>query len=120
MVVDQNHNVLDQIVYNAYGQIVLQTNTANAPMYLFQGGYLDTDTGLYRFGARYYCPAAGTWISEDPRGFNAGDANLHFPGFGLPGRWLILQLPKYQGVMEFQKTLAIVFVFQLSVLPLLM
>src|SRR5208283_3423301 len=33
VVLDQNDNVLDQIVYTAYGQIASQTNAAQQPMY---------------------------------------------------------------------------------------
>ena len=32
----------------------------------FTGKYLDDDTGLYYYGARYYDPALGRFISPDP------------------------------------------------------
>jgi RHS repeat-associated protein len=34
--------------------------------WLFTGKELDTDTGLYYFGARYYDPRSSTWTSPDP------------------------------------------------------
>jgi RHS repeat-associated protein len=34
--------------------------------YLFTGKELDTETGLYYFGARYYDPRLGVWVSPDP------------------------------------------------------
>ena len=77
MIVDATGNALDQITYDAYGNILSQTNAANASLYLFQGGYLDGDLGLYRFGARWYDPNDGRWISKDPMSFAAGDSDLY-------------------------------------------
>jgi RHS repeat-associated protein len=34
--------------------------------YLFTGKELDTETGLYYFGARYYDPRLSVWVSPDP------------------------------------------------------
>ncbi len=42
----------------------------------FAAGLLDTDTGLVRFGARDYEPAAGRWTTKDPVRFRGG-ANLY-------------------------------------------
>jgi RHS repeat-associated protein len=38
---------------------------------------LDTATELYNNRARYYDPATGRPLSQDPLGFNAGDSNLY-------------------------------------------
>jgi RHS repeat-associated protein len=43
----------------------------------FTGQQLDTETGLYQAGARYYDPATGRFIGEDPIGFDGGDGNLY-------------------------------------------
>ena len=45
--------------------------------YTYAGYQTDTTTGLYYVNARYYNPTAGTWMSEDPDGFSAGDSNLY-------------------------------------------
>jgi RHS repeat-associated protein len=52
--------------------------------------------GLYYYRARYYSPALGRFISEDPIGFAGGDANLYAYVRNNPisfrdptGRWLI-------------------------------
>jgi RHS repeat-associated protein len=37
----------------------------------------DTETGLYYYHARYYDPALGRFLSEDPIGFAGGQANLY-------------------------------------------
>jgi RHS repeat-associated protein len=34
-------------------------------------------TGLYYDHARYYNPQTGSWMSQDPLGFDAGDSNLY-------------------------------------------
>ena len=36
----------------------------------------DAATGLYYASARWYDPATGQFMSRDPTGFAAGDANL--------------------------------------------
>ncbi|MCL2449853.1 MAG: RHS repeat-associated core domain-containing protein, partial [Polyangiaceae bacterium] len=36
------------------------------PTYLFNGKELDTETGLYYYGARYYDPRVQVWVSPDP------------------------------------------------------
>ena len=41
------------------------TNTQAIP-YLYTGKELDTETGLYYFGARYYDPRTSVWQSGDP------------------------------------------------------
>lgn len=40
-------------------------------------GREDDGSGLYYYRARYYDPALGRFISEDPLGFDAGDINLY-------------------------------------------
>ena len=45
--------------------------------YTYAGYQTDTTTGLYYANARYYNPATGTWTSQDPLGFDAGDSNLY-------------------------------------------
>jgi len=38
---------------------------ANGNPYRYAGGYDDTATGLYHFGARYYNPTTGRWTQQD-------------------------------------------------------
>jgi RHS repeat-associated protein len=69
--------VLDQIVYDPFGNIVTQTNATDAVRFGFAGMEYDSTTGLYYDHARYYDPAIGRFVSQDPKGFAAGDTNLY-------------------------------------------
>jgi len=66
----------NHLEYNAFGAITSQTNSAYAPLQTYTGQILDTTTGLLFYDARWYDPKLGRFVSEDPIGFNAGDANL--------------------------------------------
>jgi RHS repeat-associated protein len=73
---------VEQMLYRAYGtehkpEILapawaahLSSTSGKLPRerthHRFTGKYLDDDTGLYYFGARYYDPALGRFISSDP------------------------------------------------------
>jgi RHS repeat-associated protein len=45
-------------------------------LFAYTGRERDEETGLYYYRARYYDPAVGRFVSEDPLGFAAGDTNL--------------------------------------------
>jgi len=75
-VVNTTGTSLDAITYDPYGNIVSQTNAANAPRIMYAGGEQNSILGIYRFNGRWYNPATGEWLSQDPLGFAAGDANL--------------------------------------------
>jgi RHS repeat-associated protein len=68
--------VAQRLDYDAFGQVVLDSNPGLQP-FGFAGGLLDRDTGLVHFGARDHDPATGRWTSKDPLGFDAGDTNLY-------------------------------------------
>jgi RHS repeat-associated protein len=68
--------VAQRLDYDAFGQVVLDSNPGFQP-FGFAGGVLDRDTGLLHFGARDHDPATGRWTSKDPLGFDAGDTNLY-------------------------------------------
>jgi RHS repeat-associated protein len=46
-------------------------------LFSYTGRLLDESTGLQSNWRRWYDPAIGRWLSEDPIGFTAGDANLN-------------------------------------------
>ncbi|MBX7166851.1 MAG: hypothetical protein K1X74_11025 [Pirellulales bacterium] len=61
-------------VYDAFGTPVDQ---AYLTRYQFTGREYDSATGQQYNRARWYNAKTGRWISEDPIGFAAGDANLN-------------------------------------------
>jgi RHS repeat-associated protein len=58
--------VLNQITYDAYGQILSQTNVAYADPYGYTGLWQDAATGLLKAQERWYNPATGLWETQDP------------------------------------------------------
>ena len=77
LVLDETGAVLDQIAYDAFGNIVAQLNPLLANPILFASREFDAETGLYYHRARYLDPSTGRWTTQDPLGFAAGDANLY-------------------------------------------
>ena len=71
------------LVYDAYGQVTQDTGGIAQP-YAFTGRERDAESGLYFYRARYYDPATGRFLSNDPLGFGAGDANLYRYVFNSP------------------------------------
>ncbi len=72
----ENDGTLDEhYEYDAFGNVTSGDTTLTR--YLYTGRELDTATGLQYNRARWYDPAVGRWLSKDPIGFAAGDANLY-------------------------------------------
>ena len=69
--------LVDHLRYTAYGSIAAQTNASYQPRFTYTGRELNQSLGLYDYRARYYDPVLGRFLSEDPIGFRAGDANLY-------------------------------------------
>ena len=60
--------------YDSFGNVV--SGDTSVTRYLFTSREFDDDVDLQYSRARWYDPAVGRWIGEDPLGFAAGDANL--------------------------------------------
>ena len=84
LVVSAGGVVLDGITYDAYGNILSQTNATYAPRFLYAGAAYDPLTGMYLDGAREDDPLDGRWLSQDPLSFGGGDANLYRYTFNNP------------------------------------
>ena len=69
--------IVDHLVYDAFGNIAYETPNAAAPRFTYTGQQLDAATGLYNYRARWYDAEMGRFMSQDPAGFSAGDANLY-------------------------------------------
>ena len=78
----QTTSIVNHQVFSAFGQLESQTNLSNPQaaavdcLFGFTGQLFDAATGLQNNLNRWYDPATGTWLSQDPIGFAAGDANL--------------------------------------------
>jgi RHS repeat-associated protein len=74
-VIDNAEIAIDHITYDSFGRIVSQTNPIEL-RFAYTGREWDGETGQYYYRARYYDPADGRFISEDPIGFRGNDLNL--------------------------------------------
>jgi RHS repeat-associated protein len=74
---DPGGNVIDHITYDSFGSVLSESVPAEGDRFKYTGREYDAETGLYYYRARYYDPGMGRFISEDPIGFKAGDANIY-------------------------------------------
>jgi RHS repeat-associated protein len=73
---DDNGKLINSTTYDSYGHIASQSNPTAADQFAFTGREFDQETGLYYFRARYYNPDLGTFLSDDPIGFESGTFNI--------------------------------------------
>ena len=81
---DTSHNIVKEITYDTYGNILTDSNEAFTIPFGFAGGLYDADTKLTRFGYRDYDAHTGKWTAKDPIGFSGGDSNLYGYVLGDP------------------------------------
>ena len=81
---DTSGNIIKEITYDTYGNILTDTHPTFKVPFGFAGGLLDKDTGLTRFGYRDYDAYTGKWSAKDPIDFNGGDTNLYGYVLGDP------------------------------------
>ena len=76
---DLNGNEVARFEYDAFGNPLAATGTRPdlAGRFGFGSREWDAETGLLYLRARYYDPALGRFISEDPVGYDGGDSNLY-------------------------------------------
>jgi RHS repeat-associated protein len=77
LVTDNNGNVVNEITYDAFGNVVLESNGNVEFRFGYTGRELDAETGDYYYRSRYYDSTIGRFVSEDTIGFEGGDANLY-------------------------------------------
>jgi len=75
-VLDNSGVVKDAITYDAWGNILAETDANERGRYAWTSREIDVETALQYNRARYYDATTGRWISQDPLGFDAGDSNL--------------------------------------------
>gem|GEM_PF-1314195 len=88
--------IVNHLTYDAFGQMTGQSNPAVTTLFAFTGRPLDPATGLQNHLHRWYDPAMGRWLSEDPIGFHAAEANPYrycgnSPGICVDRSGLILE-----------------------------
>jgi RHS repeat-associated protein len=69
--------IQDHRNYDSFGNVLSESNPLFGDRYQYTGREFDGATGLQYNRARFYDPTNGRWISQDPLGFEAGDANLY-------------------------------------------
>ncbi len=69
--------MVNNITYDAFGNITLQTNAGTNFRFFYTGRELDPETGNYYYRTRFYDSFTGQFINEDTIGFAGGDANLY-------------------------------------------
>jgi len=84
LITDESGNVVKQLDYDAFGNVISDSNTDFTIPFGFAGGLQDNGTGLIRFGYRDYDPETGRWTARDPIGFAGGDTNLYGYVLGDP------------------------------------
>jgi RHS repeat-associated protein len=75
-VTDMTQAVANSYAYDPFGTVLSRQETVAQPFkFVGQYGVMAEPNGLYYMRARYYDPAVGRFISEDPIGFAGGDVN---------------------------------------------
>ena len=77
LVADGAGNVIKRLDYDAFGNIIADSNPDFNVWFGFAGGLHDRDIDLIRFGHRDYDPNTGRWTAKDPIFFNGGDTDLY-------------------------------------------
>jgi RHS repeat-associated protein len=83
--VDGSGAVQERYSYDPYGVATVYDSsytvrgggTSYASVYLFQGMRFDSISGLDSADMRWYSPPLARWITVDPLGYEAGDADLY-------------------------------------------
>jgi RHS repeat-associated protein len=69
--------IVNRLIYDAYGRLVSQSDPDQTTLFAFTARPFDPATNLQNNLNRWYDPVVGRWLSEDPIGFEAADANLY-------------------------------------------
>ncbi|MFC7597559.1 RHS repeat-associated core domain-containing protein [Terrabacter sp. GCM10028922] len=81
-VTNLNGSAFQHLEYFPSGEAwIREDSTVNRTNYLFTGKELDEETGLYYYGARYYDPQTGQFLSTDPQLETTPGAGMENPQF---------------------------------------
>jgi RHS repeat-associated protein len=70
-------SLIDHIDYGVWGNKTSETHPTYGDRFGWTGAAFDSGTGLYLDHWRSYDPNTGRWLTQDPIGFSAGDANTY-------------------------------------------
>ena len=84
VVATQTGEVVQEVQYDAWGNITYDSNPGFQP-FGFAGGLYDTHTKLLRFGARDYDPQVGRWTAKDPLGAASSQGQVYLYAMASPG-----------------------------------
>jgi RHS repeat-associated protein len=79
---DAAQSIVEQYDYDSFGNLTAPPATGNP--YTYTSREYDSETGLLFYRARYYDPAIGRFLTEDPIGFEGGDVNFYAYVAGNP------------------------------------
>jgi RHS repeat-associated protein len=90
-ITNSSGSLVERYEYDVYGEpefydgsySAITESTIGNP-YLFTARRYDPESGNYYYRARIYSPALGRFLSMDPLGYEAGDANLYRYVFNNP------------------------------------
>jgi RHS repeat-associated protein len=74
---DLNDSIPETPAYDGFDTSTNDTGITANGRYQWTEGEFDAETGLQYNRGRYYLAEIARWLSEDPMGFEAGDANLY-------------------------------------------
>jgi RHS repeat-associated protein len=69
-------SITNHRTFNSFGKLISETNAAVDMLFAFTGKHYDDATALQHNLFRWYDPAIGQWLIEDPLSFAAGDENV--------------------------------------------
>ncbi len=84
LITDNSAVVIDQIDYDAWGNITNETNKANGDRYKYASGQYDAVLGMTLYAhnstGRWYMASNGNWLNADPTGLAAGPNPYDYVG----------------------------------------
>ncbi len=83
-IVDSQGQVVNQLSFDAYGNIASESNPAINTRYLYAGREYDTEVALHYNRSRYYESDTGRFISEDPGRHAKSGSNLYRYALNAP------------------------------------
>ncbi|SDK49086.1 RHS repeat-associated core domain-containing protein [Maridesulfovibrio ferrireducens] len=77
MVADKRGYDVKRIIYDSFGNVLLDSGVSLDVCLGFAAGLHDKDTGLVHLGYREYAPIIGRFITPDPIGLAGGDVDVY-------------------------------------------